>query len=84
MCILNNLGLKSIFDFIVKTPFGIKLITIITVVVYLINLFCQNIFTYWFIDNPILVLKKHQYWRMFFAQFIEGNKHLYIKQKYLE
>ncbi|CAD8135958.1 unnamed protein product [Paramecium pentaurelia] len=65
-------GQQSLQDFINQIPFGIKLVTIITFVVYLINLLFNDLFTNCFIDQPLKVFQGYQIWRLFFTQFIEN------------
>ncbi|CAD8196380.1 unnamed protein product [Paramecium pentaurelia] len=64
-------GLQGVQDFISQAPFGIKLLTIITLNVYLINFLFKDIFSIYFMDFPFKVLYKYQIWRLFFTQFIE-------------
>ncbi|CAD8100749.1 unnamed protein product [Paramecium primaurelia] len=59
------------YNFISKVPFGIKILIIITLYVYLINLCFKDIFKTYFMDVPYKVLYEYQLWRLFFTQFIE-------------
>ncbi|CAD8127133.1 unnamed protein product [Paramecium sonneborni] len=53
-------------------PLAIKIITITTVLIYLVNYFFDNIFNKWFMDIPYLVIENYEIQRLFFTQFIEN------------
>ncbi|CAK66518.1 unnamed protein product (macronuclear) [Paramecium tetraurelia] len=65
-------GQQTIQGFINQVPFGIKLLTIITLIVFFINALFDGFFTNYFIDTPIKVFQNFQLWRLFFTQFIEN------------
>ncbi|CAD8042847.1 unnamed protein product [Paramecium primaurelia] len=63
---------QSLQGFINQIPFGIKLVTIITFVVFLINTLFDDQFTKCFQDQPLKVFQEYQIQRLFFTQFIES------------
>ncbi|CAD8210854.1 unnamed protein product [Paramecium octaurelia] len=65
-------GQQTIQGFINEIPFGIKLLTIITLIVFFINVLFDGFFAKQFIDIPIKVFQDFQLWRLFFTQFIES------------
>ncbi|CAD8124718.1 unnamed protein product [Paramecium sonneborni] len=65
-------GEQNATDFLNRIPIGNKIITIITIFVFLINSLFDQIFTYYFLNIPELVFHGFQLQRLFFTQFIEG------------